>query len=116
MAHFAVAVFTRKMSTNEIIDLMRPYYYDGKYDRYDVGGRWDKKLLDKDGNACNSVKAKDMPGPYFVPYAYVRADGIWDDRPDEPVEYVEMFEERFNEYLKLAQKNDYYITILDCHK
>lgn len=126
MSHYLVAVFTKRMSEEEIDNLMAPYEEDdtgGKWDYYQIGGTWDGALTDKAGNTCNSIRVRDFYDESVTPYAYVTADGTWVAKGemgwfglgDETEESTRAFEKNFAGYLERARKDGLYMTVLDCH-
>ena len=66
MSHYSVAVIVNKLDENEVDKMLAPYREDNeenpnsKWDWYDIGGRWDKRLLIKE-----NIPIKDIGGLYW---------------------------------------------------
>lgn len=64
--HYSLSVFTEEDYSEDIIDqLLDPYYEDeynpdGKWDWYQIGGRWNNLLKLKSGAYTNSGKIKEL--------------------------------------------------------
>ena len=94
------------------------HYYNtqGKYDYYDIGGRWEDILPLKDGEYTNSAKISDIDIDNVEPPAhYITPDGIWHDngmmilKPADEDQVIE-----FRNYLRTLHPNTM-ITVVDIH-
>ena len=95
MSHFVIGVISNDL--NEIDKMLEPYdeniavepytNEDGeettynansKWDWYEIGGRWNKMLLTKDGKKVNSAKIKDIDFKKMLEGKYEIAKRFWE--------------------------------------
>jgi len=79
---------------------------DGKWDWYEIGGRFSKLLITKSGNAVNTCKIAELDkNKLFDTYAYV-LNGIWYEEDDKKKSLPELLTELDENLL---------VTIVDIH-
>lgn len=83
----------------------------GKYDWYEIGGRWECKLKTKSGDMVSSALIRDIDiGEFPIPYAVVLPTYRWCDR-DETNDWKDTFIERFID----TASPEWTLTLVDCH-
>ena len=138
--HYCIAVLSEKES--DVKKLLAPYIENpenenGKWDWYEIGGRFDDVLINKNTHRkCSSAKVKDIDIKNLYTYGILTPDGVWIDKEDSDTykEWVksffgkcrveelrkmqEEFEEEWREKSKEILENadpEWNITIVDIH-
>lgn len=94
---------------------------NGKWDSYDIGGRWNNNLLTKNGNKVNVANKNDVQlSSEIIPFAIIK-DGEWIERGQmkwfatvENEKKKEVWDEEFYKIWDTVPDNDL-IVVLSCH-
>ena len=138
--HYCIAVLSE--DGTDIKDLLAPYIENpenenGKWDWYEIGGRFDDVLINKNTHKkCLSAKVKDIDIRNLYTYGILTPDGGWIDKEDSDTykkwmkaffgkcrleelrKMQEDFEEEWRKKSKEILENadpEWNITIVDIH-
>lgn len=146
MSHYLGFVFVREPTREAVAKALAPFSerdgdnFEGKWDWYRSGGRWDGYLLGEDemkrrqthngfnfddandDPARNSVKVEVMPG-VKPPYFFLSPEGewverkSWDSTPTATSKYGEFVDnpDYLERYQRALTNKDWFVVVVDIH-
>ena len=103
-------------------NLLSTYNPNSKWDWYEIGGRWSKELINKEGKNTDIDYANQIDwDKTLIPFAFVDPNGVWHDKGEmgwwamvsnEKEQYS--WEEEFKNFIKDLD-DEVEVTVVDCH-
>ena len=117
-----MALYRDKDMIDKDGNLLSTYNPNSKWDWYEVGGRWDGVLINKEGKNTNIDYANQIDWDKTgVPFAFVEPNGVWHEKGEmgwwamvSNEKEQDSWKEEFKNFIKDLD-DEVEVTIVDCH-
>ena len=107
---------------DEYGNLLSTYNPNSKWDWYEIGGRWSRELINKEGKNTNTDYANQIDwDKTLIPFAFVDPNGVWHEKGEmgwwamvSNEKEQDSWEEEFKNFIKDLD-DEVEVTIVDCH-
>lgn len=111
---------------NDMVDkngnLLSTYNPNSKWDWYEIGGRWDGELINREGKNTNIDYANQIDWDKTgVPFAFIEPNGVWHEKGEmgwwaivSNEKEQDSWKEEFENFVKDLD-DEVEVTIVDCH-
>lgn len=103
-------------------NLLSTYNPNSKWDWYEIGGRWDGSLVNKDNKNTNEDYVCQINwNETCTPFAFIKPNGVWQEKGEmgwwaivSNEKESDDWKKEFNEFVKNLS-DDVMVTVVDCH-
>lgn len=103
-------------------NLLSTYNPNSKWDWYEIGGRWNGELINKEGKNTNIDYANQINwDETCIPFAFVEPNGVWHEKGEmgwwamvSNEKEQDSWKEEFENFVKDLD-DEVEVTIVDCH-